>query len=75
MIAPQLETFLASKLSKENISLYVSAVNQANALQLRQACVEFVRKIFYDDQSLSDEEMESFDMKFMKDVFAFSRKI
>uniref|UniRef100_A0A914Z736 BTB domain-containing protein n=1 Tax=Panagrolaimus superbus TaxID=310955 RepID=A0A914Z736_9BILA len=38
----------------------------------RQACIEFVRKILYSRDSFTDEEMDSFDIKFVKEVFALS---
>uniref|UniRef100_A0AC34F252 BTB domain-containing protein n=1 Tax=Panagrolaimus sp. ES5 TaxID=591445 RepID=A0AC34F252_9BILA len=54
-LKPQLENYLASKLSKANVSTFVATADKANALQLRQACIEFVRKILYSDGSFTDE--------------------
>uniref|UniRef100_A0A914ZEK3 BTB domain-containing protein n=1 Tax=Panagrolaimus superbus TaxID=310955 RepID=A0A914ZEK3_9BILA len=41
-LKPKLEKHFATKLSKENIELFLSISDKANALELREACIDFL---------------------------------
>uniref|UniRef100_A0A914P8S1 BTB domain-containing protein n=1 Tax=Panagrolaimus davidi TaxID=227884 RepID=A0A914P8S1_9BILA len=41
-LKPKLEKHFATKLTKENIELFLSSSEKANALELREACINFL---------------------------------
>uniref|UniRef100_A0A914PUU4 Uncharacterized protein n=1 Tax=Panagrolaimus davidi TaxID=227884 RepID=A0A914PUU4_9BILA len=56
------------KLCKENVSLLASTADETNSLQLRQACIDFLRNLFNKKEGFPDEELDKFDAKFLKDL-------
>uniref|UniRef100_A0A914QGY3 BTB domain-containing protein n=1 Tax=Panagrolaimus davidi TaxID=227884 RepID=A0A914QGY3_9BILA len=64
----KMETILGKKLCKENVSILASTADKTNSLQLRQACINFLRPLFNTKEGLPAEEIATLDSQFLIDL-------
>uniref|UniRef100_A0A914QIM5 BTB domain-containing protein n=1 Tax=Panagrolaimus davidi TaxID=227884 RepID=A0A914QIM5_9BILA len=69
-LKPKMEKYFISKLSLKNIELFALISDKANAMELRQSCVNFVQNLFNTDPKWPNGELPEFDPKFMRDVIS-----
>uniref|UniRef100_A0A914YDM5 Uncharacterized protein n=1 Tax=Panagrolaimus superbus TaxID=310955 RepID=A0A914YDM5_9BILA len=67
-LKPKMEKYFISKLCVKNVELFVIISDKANALELRQSCVNFVQSLFNTNPKWPNGELPEFDPKFMRDV-------
>uniref|UniRef100_A0AC34G6G9 BTB domain-containing protein n=1 Tax=Panagrolaimus sp. ES5 TaxID=591445 RepID=A0AC34G6G9_9BILA len=67
-LKPKMEKYFISKLSLKNIEIFALISDKANALELRQSCVNFVQSLFNTNPKWPNGELPEFDAKFMRDV-------
>uniref|UniRef100_A0A914Y082 BTB domain-containing protein n=1 Tax=Panagrolaimus superbus TaxID=310955 RepID=A0A914Y082_9BILA len=67
-LKPKMEKYFSSKISPENIEKLAAISDKANALELRQSCVNFVQGLLNTSPTWPNGELPEFDPKFMRDV-------